>query len=103
MKPRNDIQPASSIEPLILSLRNQKTILDTDMARIYGVPTKRLNEQVKCNPTRFPGDFVFQLTPNEKAGVVANCDHLRRLRFSPVFPYAFTKQDAIMAAKGRKR
>jgi hypothetical protein len=91
-------QPAVNIERLILSLRDQKVILDTDLARIYGVPTKRLNEQVRRNPTRFPGDFVFQLAPDEKAEVVANCDHLRRLRFSPVLPYAFTEQGAIMAA-----
>lgn len=80
MKRRNDIKPTVSIEPLILTLREQKVILDSDLAFLYGVPTKRLNEQVKRNLTRFPADFVFQLTPDEKAEVVANCDHPHRLR-----------------------
>jgi len=62
------------------------------------VSPKRLNEQVKRNEERFPADFAFLLTPPEKAEVVANCDHLRRLKFSPVLPRAFTEHGAIMAA-----
>ena len=58
-------------------------MLDADLARIYHVPTKRLNEQVKRNRHRFPDDFMFQLTPEEKAEVVANCDHLRQLMKPP--------------------
>ncbi|MFH1625563.1 MAG: ORF6N domain-containing protein [Pseudomonadota bacterium] len=50
------------------------------------------------NRDRFPEDFMFQLTTEEKAEVVANCDHLYRLKFSPAFPYAFTEHGAIMAA-----
>jgi len=50
-------------------------VLDADLARLYGANTKRLNEQVKRNRGRFPDDFMFQLTPDEKAEVVANCDH----------------------------
>ena len=73
-------------------------ILDADLAAIYGVSTKRLNEQVRRNVERFPADFAFQLTPLEKAEVVANCDHLRKLKFSPVLPRAFTEHGAIMAA-----
>ncbi len=98
MKTRADIQPKVSIESAILTVRGEKVILDADLARIYGVPTKRLNEQVRRNSKRFPDDFVFQLTPDEKVEVVANCDHLRLLKFSPVLPYAFTEQGAIMAA-----
>jgi hypothetical protein len=89
---------AGDIDHLILTLRGQRVILDADLAVIYGVPTKRLNEQVKRNEARFPADFAFLLTPIEKAEVVANCDHLRRLKFSPVVPRAFTEHDAIMAA-----
>jgi hypothetical protein len=73
-------------------------MLDADLAGLYGVSTKRLNEQVRRNRDRFPGDFMFQLTVNEKAEVVANCDHLAKLRFSPVLPNAFTEHGAIMAA-----
>jgi hypothetical protein len=72
--------------------------LDADLAKLYGVTTKRLNQQVKRNRARFPEDFMFQLTTEEKAEVVANCDHLSRLKFSPAFPYAFTEHGAIMAA-----
>ncbi len=63
-----------------------------------GSPTKRLNEQVKRNASRFPHDFMFQLTREEKSEVVANCDHLSRLKFSPSLPHAFTEHGAIMAA-----
>ena len=91
-------QIAGDIDRLIITLRGQRVILDADLAAIYGVSTKRLNEQVKRNKERFPGDFAFQLTVAEKAEVVAICDHLRRLKFSPVLPRAFTEHGAIMAA-----
>jgi hypothetical protein len=86
------------IQPRILLIRGQKVILDADLAKLYGVSTKRLNEQVKRNKHRFPADFVFALTEAEKAEVVAKCDHLHRLKFSPVLPNAFTEHGAIMAA-----
>jgi hypothetical protein len=93
-----ELIPAERIERSILLLRGEKVMLDADLAALYGVSTKRLNEQVKRNRDRFPPDFMFQLTPEEKLEVVANCDHLARLRFSPVLPYAFTEHGAIMAA-----
>lgn len=68
------------------------------MAELYGVTTKRLNEQVKRNRDHFPKDFMFQLTIEEKAEVVANCDHLSRLKYSTALPNAFTEHGAIMAA-----
>ena len=86
------------IESLILDIRGHKVILDNDLARLYGVATKRLNEQVRRNQDRFPADFRFQLTRAEKAEVVANCDHLAKLKFSPQLPFAFTEHGAIMAA-----
>ena len=63
-----------------------------------GLGSILLNEQVKRNKERFPSDFMFQLTQIEKEQVVANCDHLQNLKFSPNLPYAFTKHGAIMAA-----
>ena len=90
--------PGPPIDARILLLRGQKVMLDADLAELYDVPTKRLNEQIKRNAARFPSDFMFQLTTNEKAEVVANCDHLARLKFSPVLPYAFTEHGALMAA-----
>lgn len=73
-------------------------MIDADLARLYGVTTKRLNEQIKRNLDRFPEDFMFRLTVDEKSEVVANCDHLRKLKFSPVLHLAFTEHGAIMAA-----
>ncbi len=90
--------PMGRIERQILLIRGQKVMLDADLASLFGVTTKRLNEQVKRNRDRFPKDFVFPLSREEKEQVVANCDHLAKLRFSPTLPYAFTEHGAIMAA-----
>jgi hypothetical protein len=73
-------------------------MLDVDLAELYGVTTRRLNEQVKRNVARFPREFMFQLTEVEKKEVVANCDHLQKIKYSPVQPYAFTEYGAIMLA-----
>jgi len=86
------------IESRILTLRGQRVLIDSDLAELYGVPTKRLNEQVKRNRARFPADFMFQLNADEKAEVVANCDHLSKLKFSKSLPYAFTEHGAFQAA-----
>ena len=72
-------------------------MLDANLAEVYGVPTKALNQAVRRNASRFPGDFRFQLTRAELE-VVTNCDHLTRLKFSRVIPWAFTEHGAIMAA-----
>ena len=80
----------------IFLLRGQRVMLDADLAELYGVTTKRLNEQVKRNVDRFPEDFMFQLNAEEKVEVVANCDHLGRLRYSSSLPYAFTEHGALM-------
>jgi hypothetical protein len=76
----------------------EKVMLDADLSELYGIPTKALNQAVKRNKDRFPEDFMFQLTRQEKEEVVTNCDHLKRLKFSPNLPYAFTKHGAIMLA-----
>jgi len=90
--------PSERIEQSILLIRGHKVMLDTDLAQLYGVPTKVLNQAVKRNKNRFPPDFMFQLTEAEKDEVVTVCDHLRRLRFSPSLPHAFTEYGAIMLA-----
>jgi len=92
------IIPIERVQDRILLVRGQKVIIDADLAVLYGVNTKRLNEQVKRNRKRFPQDFVFQLSESEKDEVVANCDHLERLKYSPSTPYAFTEHGALMAA-----
>ncbi|MBL8510487.1 MAG: ORF6N domain-containing protein [Betaproteobacteria bacterium] len=88
----------SRIENRILTVRGVKVIVDADLALLYGVPTKRLNEQVKRNSGRFPVDFMFQLSATEKAEVVAICDHLQKLKFSKSLPCVLTEHGAIQAA-----
>ena len=83
----------------IIIIRDKRIMIDRDLAELYGVPTKRMNEQVKRNRKRFPPDFMFQLTSEEKDEVVANCDHLASLKFSPNLPYAFTEHGAVMPAR----
>lgn len=92
------IIPEELIMNKILIVRGVKVMIDSDLADLYGVPTKRLNEQVKRNIMRFPEDFMFRLTEQEKQEVVANCDHLKRLRFSPNLPFVFTEHGAVMLA-----
>ena len=84
------------IENKIFQIRGKKVMLDRDLAMLYGVPTKVLNQAVKRNIRRFPEDFMLQLTEIEKKEVVTNCDHLASLKFSPQLPYAFTEQGVAM-------
>jgi phage regulator Rha-like protein len=98
MEKSNSLVPVEYIEDVILLVRGEKVIIDADLAKLYGVTTKRLNEQVRRNRERFPRDFMFQLTLEEKAKVVANCDHLSKLKFSKVLPYVFTEHGAVMVA-----
>lgn len=88
----------SRIDQTILRIRETRVILDTDLARLYGVSTKALNQAVKRNRKRFPADFVFQLSKTEKEEVVTNCDHLAQVKFSRTLPLAFTEHGTIMAA-----
>ena len=90
--------PVGATRQRILLIRGEKMIVTADLAECYAVPTRRLNEQVKRNRTRFPRDFMFELTPQEKDEVVANCDHLSKLKYSKSLPRAFTEHGAIMAA-----
>ncbi|MHB9026198.1 MAG: ORF6N domain-containing protein [Armatimonadota bacterium] len=94
--------PVESIAATILTIRGQKVIIDADLARLYGVTTKRLNEQVKRNVERFPFDFMFQLTPDENDAVMNSgmrsqfaTASKRNVRF---LPYAFTEHGAVMVA-----
>ena len=94
----SELKSIEAISLRVLSIRGLKVLIDADLAALYGVETKRLNEQVKRNIERFPQDFMFQLTANEKAEVVANCDHLSKLKFSKTLPFVFTEHGAIQAA-----
>ena len=86
------------IEQRIFVIRGQRVMLDRDLAQLYGVETKRLNEAVKRNIKRFPQDFMFQLTDYERKELVANCDRLKNLKHSSNPPYAFTEHGVTMLA-----
>lgn len=98
MPPKKLTRPDQGIETLIQDIRGVRVILDSDLAALYGVPTKRLNEQFKRNRRRFPDDFAFQLTGKEadslRSQIATSSSHGgRRYR-----PYAFTEHGALQAA-----
>ena len=84
------------IENRIFNLRGMQVMIDRDLAELYGVETKRINEQVKRNSERFPSNFCFQLDENERIELVANCDRFEKLKHSSSLPYAFTEQGVAM-------
>jgi hypothetical protein len=90
--------PHELIEKRILLIRGQKVMIDSDLSELYGVSTKALNQAVKRNSERFPIDFMFELTKEEKIEVVTYCDHLSKLKFSHNLPNVFTEYGAIMLA-----
>lgn len=90
--------PDELVMSKILVIRGHKVMIDRDLAELYGISTFRLNEQVKRNIKRFPSDFMFTLTEEEKKEVVTNCDHLKSLKFSPHLPFVFTEHGAVMLA-----
>ena len=91
-----DLIAVESVARRILLLRGHRVMLDADLAEMYDVPTKALNQAVRRNFDRFPADFMFQLSPEEKTEVVTNCDHLAKLKYSRTLPYAFTEHGALM-------
>jgi hypothetical protein len=86
------------VEKKIITLRNQQVILDADVAELYGVQTKEINQAVRNNPRKFPEGYIWELNETEKSEVVKNFDHLRKLRFSPQFPKVFTEKGLYMLA-----
>jgi len=94
----SEYSPCRRIGSRIIQVRDKYVMVDRDLAELYKVPTKALNQAVKRNSERFPERFRFALTPLEKDEVVTNCDHLKSLRFSHVPIYAFTEQGVAMLA-----
>ena len=88
--------PDERIEKTILLIRGQKVIIDADLAELYGVTTKALNQAVTRNDKRFPPDFMFRLTKAEKQELVTNCDRLDRLKHSSALPRVFAEQGVAM-------
>lgn len=112
----NEIIKIEEIQNLILEVRGQKVIIDSDVAELYGVETKRINEAVKNNPDKFPDGYIIELLKDEwayfrtkiltsdknkkvgNAEVDENFDHLEKLKYSPYLPKAFTEKGLYMLA-----
>ena len=86
------------IQDVIVVLRDQSVIIDCDVAKIYGVETKEVNQAVSNNVDKFPEGYVFELSKEEKTEVVKIFDHLDALKFSPYLPKAFTEKGLYMLA-----
>jgi hypothetical protein len=86
------------VEEKIIEIRNQHVIIDSDVAALYNVETKQLNQAVSRNPEKFPGGYIIELTKEEKDEVVTNCDHLQNVKFSPNLPKAFTEKGLYICA-----
>ncbi len=97
---RSPLTALARTERTILVVRGQRVILDADLAELYGVPVKRLNEQVKRNRSRFPEDFMFQLTGEEMRILRSQIATLRSGwgQHRKYLPFAFTEHGAVMAA-----
>lgn len=93
--PDNPLQTIN-IENKILVIRGQQVMLDRDLAELYGVETRVLNQAVKRNIERFPEDFMFMLETFEKNELITNCDRFNTMKHSSVLPYAFTEQGVAM-------
>lgn len=82
----------------IFTIRNTRVMVDRDLADLYGIETKKLNQAVKRNLKRFPSDFMFQLSDNEQKELVTKCDHLQVLKYSSSNAYVFTEHGVTMLA-----
>lgn len=99
MSQQKSVIPAGRIEQAIMLIRGERVILDADLATLYGVPTKRLNEQVRRNMERFPSDFMFQLTTKEYESLRSQFATSNTGRGGRRYmPYVFTEHGTIMAA-----
>jgi len=94
----NDIIKYREVEEKVLTIRGQKSLLDRDVADLYGVKTKEVNQAVKNNPDKFPKDYVITLNNQEKDELVKNFDRFNMLKHSTALPSAFTEKGLYMLA-----
>lgn len=87
-----------NISDLIIEIRDEKVLIDSDVAQLYGVTTKEINQSVSNNPEKFPNGYLIELTKEEKSEVVKNIDHLEKIKFSHYLPKAFTEKGLYMLA-----
>ncbi len=102
MSDRDAVVSLDRVESLILSIRGRRVILDSDLARLYGVTTARLNEQVKRNPDRFPPDFMFPLSRQEFTALISQNATSKGRGGRRKLPNVFTEHGAIMAGRLQK-
>jgi hypothetical protein len=86
------------VEEKLLTIQGERVLLDSDVAEMYGVATKRINEAVKNNPERFPSGYIIKLSEIEKVELVENFDRFNRLKHSTALPKAFTEKGLYMLA-----
>ena len=86
-----------AVETRILDIRDNKVILDIDVAELYGVETKRINEAVSRKIDKFPTGYLLEISKEEKAELVANCDRFASLRHSTALPKAFTEKGLYLS------
>lgn len=94
----SDLIKFENLNKQIIEIRNEKVLLDADVAVIYGVETKRINEAVKNNPDRFPSGYVIELNNDDKNELVENFDRFNRLKHSSTTPRAFAGKGLYMLA-----
>ena len=92
-----DILKINSVEEKIITIRGISVILDSDVAELYGVETREINQALKNNPAKFPEGYIFMLNKEEKEEVIKNFDN-PKIKFSPSFPTAFTEKGLYMLA-----
>lgn len=95
---KNDIITTNDVEGKVISIRGQQVLLDRDVAELYGVETRQINQAVKNNKEKFPQGYLFELTEEEKDEVIKNFDILNSLKFCRVPPTAFTERGLYMLA-----
>jgi hypothetical protein len=93
-----NIVKMETIESRIIAIRGEKVLIDVDVAEIYGVETKRVNEAVKNNLDKFPEDYLFEVNQDEKNELVENFDRFNRLKHSTAKPKVFTEKGLYMLA-----
>lgn len=91
-----DLLTVKDFETLVFEFRGKKVMLDMDLATLYETETKKLKQQVRRNKARFPSDFMFELTKEEKASLLENYPRLSNLKHSSVNPMVFTEQGVAM-------
>ncbi len=93
-----DIIKFENLENKLIKYKNKAVLIDSDVADLYGVSTKEINQAVSNNINKFPDGYILKLTKDEKDKVVKNFDHLSKLKYSPYLPKIFTEKGLYMLA-----